>query len=268
LASAFKTVTPEMVAMTNLNPTSDAARLLSFVERLEGIGHKLVETGELAPDTNPSLAVAAYLSRAESEDEVRALLAEVHEFLFVGRPSLQRSYNSSLTVELSSKVRPGLLIEQAQFELDKKWQLHVNSKQPHARAWLDRSPEIVHVPGQGPDKPLYVYCDAVVVQAIAELLSNVVHSPRPIGCPWEDRGAGLADMWTRISIVDEGAAVRIDLANSKDDVTAISGARETVSSIHIRNIGGSIAFYFDAANCIFNTSIKLPTIAGLAWQGD
>lgn len=267
LASAFKTLTPEMVGMTDIDPARDAAQLLTFVERLEGIGRTLVESGELAPDTSPSLAAVAYLTRDDSENEVRRLLAEVHEFLFVGRPSLQMSYNSSLTVEISSKVRPGSLLEQAHVELKKKWHAHVNSKQPHAKAWLDRSPEIVHLPEQGPDKPLYVYCDAVVVQAITELLSNVVHSSRPIECPWKGQIIGLADMWTRVTIVDDGAAVRIDLANSKGDATTSSGPRETVSSIHVRNIGGEIDFDFEPTSGVFSTILKLPTIAGLAWQG-
>ncbi|MGJ4927911.1 hypothetical protein ACQR1I_21905 [Bradyrhizobium sp. HKCCYLS2038] len=273
LASALNSLTPEMVARTSLDPAKDSRHLLQFVNRLEEISRKLVNSGELAPDTNPSLAAVAYLSRDEAQAEVSDELKSIYEFLFVGRPSLQLSYNTALTVEISSRERNAKLVDDAIYELIHKWNDHVKSKQPYARAWLGRMPpDIVHVPDRAPDKPLYVYRDSIVFQAILELLSNVVHSTKPISCPWPGSSGGVADMWTKISSAENGTSVTIELANAGSGVgegqVTECGIRETVSSLHIRNLGGGgVSCKTDAKTGIFYTFIEIPTLAGLAWHG-
>ncbi|MFL9503093.1 hypothetical protein ACJMQP_23800 [Rhodopseudomonas palustris] len=264
LASAFKQILPEMIGSVDIKPVEDASTLDLFVSRLRQLRDHLVAEGDLLPDANDSLG--AIKSIAHSKDDVVRILGEVHAFLFVGDPSLQMRYKNSLAVEYSRKKRPSAILDAAHASLNDHWADDITLKPANAGKWAGKTPNFFHVNGSPPDKPLFVYCDALIIKSIAELLSNVVHSDGPIGCPWDSGPTGTADMWSRIEIIDQGAAIRIDLANSRGLESGSCNPRETPASVHLRNVGGRIAPSYDSTSGIFTVSITIPTLAGIAWQ--
>jgi len=270
LAFALRRIQPEIVVGTGLIPDKDAAAISKHVDRIRADARKCLPPG--SSDTGDINAIRLLAARMTSQDHERTssreTLEHIYTDLFVGPHSAQSKYRSGLTIKLEKGSPTGTLVAGCISELSARWSRWLSYKgdEQIVARWQGIEPLVLIAPTIWTDKNVFVYRDAMLMQAITEAISNVVHREKPIPCPWPGYDAlGEADMWVRIIPQVEGFTVRVELANSARE-DASPHPHQTINTIHLQNVGGSCAFWLDRNSQVYYGRIEIPTVAGLAWE--
>src|SRR5262249_9123972 len=146
------------------------------------------------------LLAASCMDNEDEARQLRAVLERAHSALFVGPDSVQFRFRANLTIRLCPGPT-GALFSRPMQHLDQNWEAIVANKRDEkiAARWAHhRLPNITFCPETWPRKGILVYCDALITQALTEAISNVMHRPVEIPCPWAGYAdLNHADMWIR-----------------------------------------------------------------------
>jgi len=199
--------------------------------------------------------------------QTKEILSLVHRELFgatgSARMSLVKRYQQKLLLVSKANLPSGTIMNEPLNMLSQGWSDYLSIKRVSAwREWSDvsnESPPIPLVVQAGElrwTENSYVFFDQNVIGAIYDTLLNLVHSPAPLECPWDQSLLFQADCWWRISEEDERLV--IELANSYDS-QAIFGAwnNHKASYVKLERCGGKVyPPEFNDGVCV--TRIDLP----------
>ncbi len=270
LCEALRALDSEGIRTTMVTPTSDAAQLQIFIDEISRfVKSKLPIRVETDDETTVFRFAASLIETSQLDRDIFVGIRDkIYSFLFVGVHSAQSRYRSSLTVRLDAGTPSGLLLENSLKKLEQDWDSiirHKNSNDLSDR-WSNRIPQIIFCKESWSTKGVLVYADAEVRLALKELISNVMHSIKPIPCPWPGHESfPNADMWIRIKGEAEGFFAHVEMANSVADEPLDQMVERTVNSLHLLKIGGKIDCRIDREQSLYVTTVRLPTVTGLAW---
>lgn len=278
--SVHRTTLPDRLT----NPTasdSDLAQTILMLERLadafQGVPLLAVEGSLLKPreDSATIRRLATEIAetrRAEHEEEdpasaarsrrLRALLEKAWTILFSGR-GLHLPYRRQLCASLTGNDAALKVLVPAWRIIVDRWDAFVADKGPEMAAKWPDLPIVWFEPADGTTKPVDLYYDGTIRSAVADLMSNVVHSSGPIPCPWpEGSEIPQADLWGRLRVAADGASATIELVNG---YAGTGDVRPHVSAslVHLNAMRGEVSIVSDAARGLIFTTITLPTAAGL-----
>jgi hypothetical protein len=258
LCNSLERLSPELSFGHDIDPTNDAKEIRHITDEcLNHLQNNLVKKKALVPGTNALMAASAF--RQSISDVFKRLF--VH--LYQGSNSLQRRYLEALTATIGIGERLNLILQEPHFSLLREWDKILLKKEDRRLRWASTPTPLLQFDGQKIDgKPLIIYCDAIVKRAIVEVLSNVVHASKMIPCPWSTDDQQLADMWGRVQKSNSDEFIIIELANSFDRSSDAGHARETLNSMHLKKIGGSIGTP-SSNDGIYRTIISIPTLTGI-----
>lgn len=274
LARALDAITlnPDIVGKLPLEPDRDAGAIRQQMLRIKALARRYIPEGivESTDTTAIRLLASTILENADARAQASHLLDTVYTELFVGSTSFQSRYRTNLAIKLEGDSPTSLLVGPLLSELYSSWEERLEHKEDRvlsARWKKDGLPLVLFAETGWNEKSVYVYRDAMVRRALTEALSNVMHRSHPIRCPWPGFDAlGEADMWVRVQANQNGRSIRVEMVNGAVVDRTELRPQQTVSAIHLTNIGGSRDLQFDDSNNLFRMTLHIPTLAGLAWQ--
>jgi hypothetical protein len=250
LADAFQGIPLLAVEGSLLDPREDSARIRALAAELTAASEGAQQDKDLAMD-------------AEQSRQVRALLDDAWTILFSAK-GLNLPYRRQLCASLTGLDAAVKVLIPAWRIIVDRWDAFVAEKGDEMVAKWPDLPIVWFEPADGAEKPVDLYYDGTIRSAVADLMSNVVHSNGPISCPWpEGSDIPQADLWGRLRVAPDGASATIELVNG------YAGPREvrphmSASLVHLNAMRGEVEIVSDATRSLIFTTIKLPTAAGLA----
>jgi hypothetical protein len=259
---------PELTKGVSVEPGQDADVMLHMVAKLRQLAEEYAETTDMTPDPHRGLRMLAELCSEHEKANLRlgSLISEIYSVLFLGQRSIQATYRDAFCRILAPKSPPGLWLDRPMRDLASNWPQIILSKKNEdiSDKWKRGAiiPLIRFTPHAVGTKATTVYVDALVDKCIMEALSNVMHRTEQITCPWPNSDpTSLSDGWVRTVQAEGAQRVILELVNAAPPES--QRQQETLASVHLRNIGGSLDANFDPATNRYSVRIAVPTVAAL-----
>jgi hypothetical protein len=249
LADAFEGLPLLAVDGSSLKPRSDSAALREL-------------TGSISSRYQ---VILAHDEESASQDDYRRLRASLDEawsMLFAAN-CLHALYRRQLCASLTGQDAADKILIPAWRVVVERWDKFVGEK---GEAMVERWPDLPIVwfePADGASKLVDLYYDSTIRCAVADLMSNVVHSNQSIGCPWpEGSDIPSADLWGRVRVAPDGASATIELVNGYSGNGDIH-PHVSANLVHLYAMGGKTSVEPDSNSGLIFTTITLPTAAGV-----
>lgn len=200
-----------------------------------------------------------------AEDLLRSAIESAYNLLFSPN-GLHRQYRDRLCVKLVGQDGVNQVLIPAWRLISNRWSAFVSEKgEEMAQRW-NEPPIVIWEDSKGPERPVYLLFDNNIRNAVADLMSNVVHSTDVFTCPWPDQTMSVeAHLWGRLRMNDDGLSAEIELVNRYDGEDEIR-PRITSSLAHLSMMGGSFRVSHDVERLTVTTTVTVPTAARITAQ--
>ncbi len=205
----------------------------------------------------------------DEEHSMEPVLSAAYDDLFGTTECLSRRYRHTFSRQSIGPSLAHSLLHDIKVHLKANWPKIVDQRRDAEilARWQTETPLIVFVKASdAPARPILAYRDAQVGRALMEVMINVMHAEGRMASPWNPEGKLHAHMWIRATIINDGAAIRIEFVNRGSVSADAARMRLTNYSAHLSAMGGKVSV--EPEGELVRTVVQLPTLGGIVGVGE